>query len=220
MWKGSPDWSDILPLATKRAIRFALPEKLAGMRYEVFHYSPDGVYPDAERQKRARAFYDFYLHLCRTKPREYVKGPLEICDGREHQLRGRWDAVIGPVVIHTDPDVVPPPAVERAVKVIPFQPTQERRRWWPGTYDEYTRTPEYKRIAALARKEWGYQCLMDVRHRGYVEMHHRSYAHVPFGEDWRDLIPLCEECHRKFHDRLVKPPVGLFTEAAPLKKAA
>jgi hypothetical protein len=110
---------------------------------------------------------------------------------------------------------IPPTAPPQVAHVIPFVTQREipqRRGVWPGTYGEYTATTEFRRIAAKAKKDWGYQCLMSVHHRGPVEMHHRSYRFVPFGEDWRDLIPLCEECHARFHDRLLKPPIGLFDE--------
>lgn len=99
-------------------------------------------------------------------------------------------------------------------------PPIARRGVWPGTYADYLRTPQFRQIAAAAKKEWRYRCLLDARHGGPVEMHHRSYAGVPFGEDWRDLIPLCAACHRQFHQRLQQPPQGLFTEVETLKKAA
>lgn len=92
--------------------------------------------------------------------------------------------------------------------------SEPRRRFWHGTYAEYTATPEFARIAAAARKEWNYQCLVDANHKGRIEMHHRSYRNVPFGEDWRDLIPLCEDCHHLYHARLLQPPVGLFDDIA------
>jgi len=106
--------------------------------------------------------------------------------------------------------------------VLPFpqaKPIVTGLSGWRGTYAAYTSHPEFRRIAALAKKEWGYTCLLNVTHRGPVEMHHRTYAHVPFGEDWRDLIPLCAECHGRHHLRLTKPPIGLFDDDA-VKRAA
>jgi len=119
-----------------------------------------------------------------------------------------------------------PPLIIPAAPIVPLKtPTNSvaappnHRGVWPGTYADYTATPEFHRIAAAAKREWGYQCLLDSKHRGPVEMHHRSYAHVPFGEDWRDLIPLCEDCHKRFHHRLPIAPIGLF-DAVELKRAA
>jgi len=112
----------------------------------------------------------------------------------------------------------PPPAAPQAARIVPFVPAREivrPSRPWHGTYREYTATPEFRRIAERAKKEWGHQCLIGLDHRGPVEMHHRSYRFVPFGEDWRDLIPLCEACHAKYHDRLLRPPRGLFDDALP-----
>jgi len=106
--------------------------------------------------------------------------------------------------------------------ILPFTPGNGNTRQgaWPGTYTEYTSTSEFAKIAAEAKKAWGYHCLLNQKHAGPVEMHHRTYAHVPFGEDWRDLIPLCEDCHRRYHGRLAKPPIGLFAEIADEQKRA
>jgi len=112
------------------------------------------------------------------------------------------------------------PRTEPLPNVLPFPVTpspaslvsNRRRSTWPGTYAEYTSTPEYRRIAAQAKRDWNYQCLIDPKHTGPVEMHHRDYSLVPFGEDWRVLIPLCESCHRIYHARLPLPPIGLFDD--------
>jgi hypothetical protein len=115
-----------------------------------------------------------------------------------------------------------PPAPAAAVLPFPMpapKPIITGLSGWRGTYADYTSHPEFRRIAALAKKEWGYACLLNVKHRGPVEMHHRTYAHVPFGEDWRDLIPLCAECHGRHHMRLTKPPIGLFDDDV-IKRAA
>jgi hypothetical protein len=119
------------------------------------------------------------------------------------------------------------PEIEAAARVLPFRKPLEkpniievarRRGLWPFTREEYMAAPEMERIRARAKKEWGYRCLLNVNHRGPVEMHHRKYPPVPFAEDWRDLIPLCEPCHERFHDRLLTPPIGLFDEL--LREAA
>jgi hypothetical protein len=120
-----------------------------------------------------------------------------------------------------------PPAPAAANRVLPFpphlvmpaKPIITGLSGWRGTYAAYTSHPEFRRIAALAKKEWGFTCLFNVNHRGPVEMHHRTYAHVPFGENWRDLIPLCAECHGRHHLRLAKPPRGLFDDDA-IQRAA
>lgn len=124
--------------------------------------------------------------------------------------------------------IVPAPALEPPPKLLRFplpshpESTSDARRRtvWAGTYAEYTATPEFARIADAARKEWNYQCLLGLNHKGRIEMHHRSYRNVPFREDWRDLIPLCEDCHGLYHGRLLKPPVGLFAEVELLDEAA
>jgi hypothetical protein len=120
-------------------------------------------------------------------------------------------------LINTPPLPVddPPPVIPITARVIPFAPeaaAPRRRGFWPGTYAEYTATPEFRAIAAAARKDWGYRCLMNTNHHGPVEMHHRNYSDVPFREDWHTLIPLCEECHERYHNRLPKPPPGMFDD--------
>ena len=120
----------------------------------------------------------------------------------------------------TEPTTTPAPAA----KLLPFPvtpaPASSRRAGvWAGTYQEYTAHPEFRRIAAQAKREWNYQCLMNIQHQGPIEMHHRHYGNVPFREDWRDLIPLCEDCHRRHHARLAVPPIGLFEEIISTKAA-
>lgn len=127
----------------------------------------------------------------------------------------------------TRPPTVPAPALAPPAKCLQFhlpphpESLGETRRHgvWPGTYQEYTVTEEFRRIAAQAKRDWNYQCLIDVTHRGPVEMHHRTYRGVPFGESWWDLIPLCEDCHRRYHHRLAVPPKGLFDELVEQKAA-
>jgi hypothetical protein len=122
----------------------------------------------------------------------------------------------------------PPPApAPAAAVVLPFRsistPAADadvvRRSMWPGTYQEYIATREYQRLAALAKRDWNYECILNRAHRGPVEMHHRTYLRVPFGESWWDLIPLCEECHARYHHKLPAPPVGLFDDPA-IRRAA
>jgi len=124
---------------------------------------------------------------------------------------------VGGRIRASTPLLTPPP---NSATVIPYEQhrTVSRGRW-RGTYAEYTATPEFQKIAARARKDWGYRCLLNANHTGPVEMHHRTYADVPFQEDWHTLIPLCEECHERHHGRLPKPPRGLFDEIE-IKRAA
>jgi hypothetical protein len=87
------------------------------------------------------------------------------------------------------------------------------RARYTGTYEQYTADPRWHRIAAEAKRIWralGIYCVMNANHRGPVEVHHRRYDGVPFGEDWQDLIPLCESCHALYHAKLPKPGRGLF----------
>ena len=152
-------------------------------------------------------------------------GPIALVDldVTVFTINSKFVMAVPKIVWYPFPDPTPSPVPAAPAQVLPFHkgPVEVRpRSVWPGTYNEYLATPEWRQIAADARKEWKYQCLMNVDHHGPVEMHHRSYQNVPFKEDWRDLIPLCEECHAKYHGRLAKPDRGLFDEPEQIKRAA
>ena len=125
-------------------------------------------------------------------------------------MRDKWWCHVGDGVVswwRWERMDAPPPA-----PAVPCVKPTARRGVWPGTYAEYLATPEFRKIADEARKAWGAQCLISADHPGPVEMHHRSYADVPFREDWHTLIPLCEECHARYHGRLPTPQRGLFDD--------
>jgi hypothetical protein len=232
MWNGRPDWADIISEHTKARRMKALPAMLAAMEFWIKWYDANGGYPDKARCDWERAHYRFYQRLINEKPSAYVAGPIDARTDLASQLRGRWDAAIGPVVIWTEPDQSPADARAMPAQIIAFprkpqiETPQRVRGVWAGTYAEYTAHPEFHRIAAEAKKqwaavrpEWAYRCLLNVKHTGPIEMHHGSYRGVPFGEHWTELIPLCEECHGRFHYRM-QPPAGLFDELRDERKAA
>lgn len=155
--------------------------------------------------------------------RDHIK--VNGLSGSKHKVHTVGEIVMGlswSTFLSTPPAPAPAPAV-----VLPFRPISPapvdadavRRGTWPGTYQEYIATKEYQRLAALAKRDWNYECVLNRAHRGPVEMHHRTYLRVPFGESWWDLIPLCEECHARYHHKLPAPPVGLFDDPAILRAA-
>lgn len=75
----------------------------------------------------------------------------------------------------------------------------ERLRTMP--YAEYLQTPHWKNMAAEARRRAGYRCQLCDRSDISLNVHHRTYEHR--GQEWRnDLIVLCEDCHKRFHEKL------------------
>lgn len=64
-------------------------------------------------------------------------------------------------------------------------------------------SPYWHQHSAAVRREWNYSCALNARHPGPVEVHHRTYERVGH-EAPLDCVPLCEECHERFHDRLPK----------------
>jgi restriction endonuclease Mrr len=65
-------------------------------------------------------------------------------------------------------------------------------------YDEYLRTPEWRKTRAAALVRADHQCAMDPSHAGTLDVHHRYYerrgAELP-----SDLIVLCRTCHQLHH---------------------
>jgi hypothetical protein len=66
-------------------------------------------------------------------------------------------------------------------------------------YDEYLQTDEWKRLADYTKTKYGAACALDSSHPA-EHAHHRTYERR--GREWgNDLIPLCADCHAKFHGR-------------------
>lgn len=66
-------------------------------------------------------------------------------------------------------------------------------------YDDYLQTPEWKARARRAKERWDFECALDERHEA-DHAHHRTY--VRRGRELAaDIVPLCADCHAKFHGR-------------------
>lgn len=66
-------------------------------------------------------------------------------------------------------------------------------------YDEYLQTEEWQAKAAAAKKRFGGRCALDASHPA-DHAHHRTYERRG-REVADDLVPLCADCHAKFHNR-------------------
>jgi hypothetical protein len=72
-------------------------------------------------------------------------------------------------------------------------------------YEEYLRTEHWLKTAQRARRAADYKCQLCNRADSELHVHHRTYERL--GEEYlKDLIVLCEECHRRFHNKLVGIP--------------
>src|SRR5262245_32225540 len=72
-------------------------------------------------------------------------------------------------------------------------------------YQDYLRSEEWQARATAAKRRYGYRCALCNSDRP-LEAHHRTYARVGH-ESPLDLIPLCEDCHRRHHGNLPRAPM-------------
>lgn len=68
-------------------------------------------------------------------------------------------------------------------------------------YHTFLKTPYWKGIAEIVRRNSGYKCQLCGK-RTTTHIHHPTYdIHGHEFEHIHDLICLCEDCHKKFHDK-------------------
>jgi len=65
-------------------------------------------------------------------------------------------------------------------------------------YYEYLKSPEWNKKRKAKIKEAGGRCQL-CNTKGKLSVHHRTYDRV-YNEILTDLIALCDNCHKKFHD--------------------
>jgi hypothetical protein len=67
-------------------------------------------------------------------------------------------------------------------------------------YQKYLNSPEWKYISGRKRQEADNKCQLCNKGNLTLHVHHRTYDNV-YKEKLSDLIVLCENCHKKFHDK-------------------
>lgn len=73
----------------------------------------------------------------------------------------------------------------------------------PSWYQQYLDGRHWQERRAFFLRLWNYQCVVCTRQANHV--HHRHYNSL-WRETEYDCIPLCSECHRKFHGRMNHVP--------------
>ena len=74
------------------------------------------------------------------------------------------------------------------------------------TYYEFLNTPYWEGVRQYKLKKAEYKCELCGK-SGILNVHHKTYdrhgmEHVRSVAD-KDLIVLCKDCHRKFHEKLI-----------------
>ena len=100
-----------------------------------------------------------------------------------------------------------------AKEPIPSGRLAELRRM---NYRDYLCTPEWRRARAAALVRAGYRCALDRSHTEDLEVHHNTYERIG-AELASDLIVLCHDCHRHYHEangRPRRPKTAASSQAA------
>lgn len=67
-------------------------------------------------------------------------------------------------------------------------------------YRDFLNTPYWKAVSAEKRRKAKYRCEL-CNNTGLLNVHHKTYEHHGYEKDYlNDLIVLCEDCHKKFHE--------------------
>ena len=69
-----------------------------------------------------------------------------------------------------------------------------------SNYEEYLLTEHWKMARDSVLLFWDNRCMI-CNSEEKIHVHHRTYVRLG-DEQMNDLVPLCEECHSLFHDKL------------------
>ena len=67
------------------------------------------------------------------------------------------------------------------------------------SHAQYLQSPEWQKKRKQKLKEAGSRCQLCNAGNAELHVHHRTYENIG-NEKLSDLVVLCKECHRKFHD--------------------
>ena len=74
-------------------------------------------------------------------------------------------------------------------------------------YQEYLKSAHWRTISRLVKERDGYACVVCGEETG-LQVHHRSYDGVPYGESLNDCYTLCDACHEYAGERMGQPHSG------------
>ena len=66
-------------------------------------------------------------------------------------------------------------------------------------YKAYLKSRHWQRVRKRTLKRYGYKCMLCGKTNN-LQVHHNNYKCLKH-ERYTDVIPLCSECHRKFHNK-------------------
>lgn len=70
-------------------------------------------------------------------------------------------------------------------------------------YDKYLKTKHWRNVRHLALEYAHFRCQLCNRGNTKLNVHHRTYIHKGQEQDYlEDLIVLCQDCHKRFHDKI------------------
>lgn len=67
------------------------------------------------------------------------------------------------------------------------------------SYQEYLATTHWQKRRCEYKSRAGFRCELALDHQGQLDVHHVRYDNLGCEPD-EDLILLCRNCHRKWHD--------------------
>lgn len=121
-------------------------------------------------------------------------GPVYVFSRQDAIYRATWNRE--PVCKQCHTSMTNDASAEFAERLRQREARLKELRYMP--YREYLQTPEWKAKREGALKRAKYSC-QTCGTGGKLHVHHRTYARR--GDEWNaDLIALCEECHRIFHE--------------------
>jgi len=78
---------------------------------------------------------------------------------------------------------------------------RDRKRLATMPYRLYLNTAHWRDIKQRVRVEFGGVCALCLHGEKVLHVHHRTYKHRGYEDKHiRDLILLCEDCHREAHE--------------------
>src|SRR3990167_1154822 len=132
-------------------------------------------------------------HMTRQANSNALKTALLDLTGINFEIE-TFDADGNPGYFEEPPEDIAPPPINQTIQE--EEVPNERRRF----YEEYIKSERWQLVRKQILAFWDNRCALCYSEKR-VHVHHRTYERLGF-EIMTDLLPLCEGCHQKFHDKL------------------